>query len=118
MDKSRLARTFEYLYPFRNYCLLVAALCLLTIFYTFIAIIPQQQNEFLIPAILGLLWSLILYLSVCVFQPSSLSKNKLSMLQQLKLKVFNFFKALLSLVLLGLTLAVVIFSFRLFNALS
>jgi len=117
MDKNSLARTFQNIYPYRNYCLIAAALCTFTLVYSFVAISPQQQNDFLIPAVLGLLWSLIFYLSICVFQPSSLSINKPSMLQRLKLKFFGLFQTLLSLVLLGLTLAVVVFSFRLFNAL-
>ena len=118
MDRNRLAKIFLYLFPYRQYCLVIAALCLFTLIYTFIAVKPQQQNVLLIPAVLTLVWALIFYLSICIFQPIALLVNKGSLLQRIKRKFSLFLRMLLVLILAGLTLAVILFSFRLFNALS
>jgi len=118
MDDNRFIRVFQYLYPYRKYCLILAALCFSSLIYTFIAISSQQQNILLVPAILGLLWTLIFYLAICIFQPTHIPKSKLSVLQRLKLKFSHFFKVLLSIIFMLLTFAVVTFSFRLFNAMN
>jgi len=118
MENNRLMGVFQYLYPYRKYCLILAALCFFIIIYTFIVITPQQQNIFLVPTILGLLWMLIFYLAICIFQPTHISKSRLPLLQRLKLKFLNFFKVLLSIIFMLLTFAVVTFSFRLFNAMN
>jgi hypothetical protein len=118
MERKHLAKIFLYCYPYRKYCLVFAVLCLISLIYTFIAFSSEQQDVFLIPAVLGLLWSLILYLSICIFQPMTLLVNNSSLLQRIKRKLSGFLKILLVLIFTVLTLAVIIFSFRLYNALS
>jgi len=118
MDRNSLAKIFLYLYPYRKYCLFIAALSVFTLIYTFIAVNPQQQDLLLIPAVLTLVWTLIFYLSICIFQPRPLFVNKVSFLQRIKQKFYHFLRVLLVFILIALTLTVIVFSFRLFNALN
>ncbi|MFT5757407.1 MAG: hypothetical protein ACI9LM_002136 [Alteromonadaceae bacterium] len=118
MNRNCLAKIFLYLYPYRKYCLVIAALCSFALIYIFIAVSAQQQDALLVPIALTLVWVLTFYLSICVFQPIALSVNKSSFSKIIKQKLYQWLKKLLVFIFIVITLAVISFSFRLFNALS
>ena len=115
MIKEKLLLVADRLYSFRAVFLLSAACFTGGIIYCFIFIPAIEQNQFVMPSFLALLWSLMLYtLLVFTQNKPQYANEKLSLINNIKFKIKRFIYSLFTVVFLVLTLAVVIVTFRLF----
>jgi len=116
MIKAKLLLIADWLFSFRVVFLVLAAFFAASIGYGFIFLTPVEQNQFIMPSFLALLWSIMFYiLLVFTHKKPKIYSEKLGFINQFKLKVHRLFYALFSLVFFVLTFAVFVVSFRLLN---
>jgi len=116
MIKAKLLLFADWLFSFRVIFLFLAAFFAACIVYGFIYLAPTQQNQFVLPSFLALLWSLMFYILLVFTQKKPQDSNKKpTLLNKFKLKVHRLFYSLFTVVFIGLTLAVFIVTFRLLS---
>ena len=110
------------LFPFRKLFLLLTLLFAMAIVYGLVFLSANEQNVFVLPSFLAMLWSLLCFLFLgfaqkfaAQYEPNSIASK--SLWQRFKLKIQRGLYYLLGLVFLGLTLTIILLTSRVLKTL-
>ncbi|MEM7283201.1 MAG: hypothetical protein AAF438_16415 [Pseudomonadota bacterium] len=110
---QRFARRLR---PLKNVFLILILLSFIAFAMNVLAVEPLGEDKFLIPILVGLLWSLFLYSFIGLFQEiPGPSKEKLGFFGRIKVKIKLGLYWLLGCVSILISIAVLVVSFRLIS---
>ena len=117
---DKLKMVIKVLLPYRKIALIVIFLLAVIIVCSFIFLSPAKQNAIVIPCLLAMLWCLLFYLIVVFLHAKATqfvlaSGHKSHVFKRLKMAVLRGFYYCLTWLLLLLTLAISILTFRILN---